>query len=276
MNRAEAWISLEAGDVDDDARAEWLESALVGLDLATVISELTAIAGKPVAAAGCSSESVRSWLGNDATAVLQRGLGSLPDHKLAELYRNPGLLPGLQELVLTEGGAHWDAQARRNEVTDKLAVLQRHRIAHGLGIDATKAQAAEGGSSTRIMEPPQPERGRPSTDGGRRFRRLLGVALPLTLAAAALVAVIPVWLQRTAGERAEPELEGVAVVNVVGTETAVGQDDAAGPDIEATGGEGWPDHPWKRMTASAPDGGAILTAPAGKIPSLPSKKLLTE
>jgi hypothetical protein len=277
MNRAERWISLEAGDIDEAvARAEWLERALVGLELATVISELNAIAGRPARSSGGPAESARSWLGSDATAVLRKGLGVLPTQKVDELFRNPELLADLQELLLTEGGAHWDALVRGNDRTDKLAARQWYGIAGRLGMDTTKARGSAAGISMRTRDAsPQWHRGT-STDGGRQFRRLISVALPLTLAAAALVVVIPVWLQRITDDHAVPKFEGVSIVNVIVPEPTAAQDDPAGLDIDALDGESWPEHPWKTMVASAPGGGTLIPRPGNESVAGPKKKLLAE
>jgi hypothetical protein len=54
-------------------------------------------------------EEAREWLGKDVDAVLERGLGVLGESRLRQLLVRPSLLPGIQELVLVEGGGYWSA-----------------------------------------------------------------------------------------------------------------------------------------------------------------------
>lgn len=136
MSIGNSWAALEAGDAAPAARARWLERALVGLDLPVVIMELAAIAGDPAGLPEVPPGSVRSWLGSDATAVLQQGLDRLPRRKLDELFRRPGLLLGLQELALTEGGPYWNALVGQDAGLNVMAATHRDSVLASLGLGA--------------------------------------------------------------------------------------------------------------------------------------------
>lgn len=101
-------LALEIPDDPADLPA-WLDGHLVGPDLSALVAELEAIHGGDAPA----DSTIRGALGPDLDAVLRRGLGAAPRLLLARLLRRPRLLLDLQELVLTEGGPHWDRLATR-------------------------------------------------------------------------------------------------------------------------------------------------------------------
>ena len=65
-------------------------------------------------------ESVRDVLGDLLPAVLDRGLSALPRAKLQLLLHQPHYLLDLQEIVLFEGGEHWDLLPRPPELTERV------------------------------------------------------------------------------------------------------------------------------------------------------------
>src|SRR5687767_1355847 len=94
---------------DDPAElAGWLERRLVGLDLAALVAELSAIHGDRPSAAG----ELDALLGGHRDAVLNQGLSALPAAGLRELMRRPSVLLELQELILIDGGDYWRSLAR--------------------------------------------------------------------------------------------------------------------------------------------------------------------
>jgi len=110
-------MKLVALDIPEDstALAAWLEQRLTGLDLGALVAELDAVHG---VSAG-SSETIENVLGPRRDAVLTEGLVALPREALGRLLRRPRLLLDLQELVLVEGGVHWQrlgAQAPETRV----------------------------------------------------------------------------------------------------------------------------------------------------------------
>lgn len=98
-------MKLVALDIPDEtaALAGWLEQRLTGLDLGALVAELDAVHGPGTA----SSESLDTLLGNRRGRVLREGLRAIGPEDLQRLLRQPRLLLDLQELVLTEGGDHW-------------------------------------------------------------------------------------------------------------------------------------------------------------------------
>src|SRR5262249_6246427 len=107
--RTSVSMSLHAMHIPDDPAQlpAWLEGHLLGLDLAGLVAELTAVHG-PASRGGPSWEEV---LGQGRQAVLTGGLRELPRDALRQLLLHPQLLLELQELVLTEGAHHWDRPA---------------------------------------------------------------------------------------------------------------------------------------------------------------------
>lgn len=101
-------MRVHALDIPDDPAQlpAWLERHLVGLDLAALIAELSAVH----AAAG-PGPSLDALLAGRKEAVLANGLGVLPQATLKEFLTRPRLLLELQELILVGGGAYWDRVA---------------------------------------------------------------------------------------------------------------------------------------------------------------------
>jgi hypothetical protein len=96
-------IALEIPD-DPAALPGWLDRLLVGLDLAALVAELSAVHGPETDHA----TSVHELLGDQRDAVLAGGLAALPPDRLRRLLCLPRLLLDLQELVLTSGGPYWE------------------------------------------------------------------------------------------------------------------------------------------------------------------------
>jgi hypothetical protein len=96
-------IALEIPDEPAEL-AHWLERSLVGPDLASLVAELEAIHGEPAGA----QPSARGMIGRDLDLVYSEGLATLPRTTLKHLLRQPRLLLELQEMVLENGGRHWD------------------------------------------------------------------------------------------------------------------------------------------------------------------------
>ncbi len=81
---------------------EWLEQHLVGLDLASLVAELTAIHGRPE-----KDESLGDLLGTHIPDVIENGLTVLDTKQVRSLIHHPSQLLDLQELVLAAGSQHW-------------------------------------------------------------------------------------------------------------------------------------------------------------------------
>lgn len=243
----ESWGALDAVGGDPAVRARWLERALAGLDLQDVITELAALSGGPANLAEVPPELVRSWLGPDAAAVLQQGLVGLPRRKLDELFRRPGLLVGLQELVFTEGGPHWNDIVRQNDAMNIVVKSHRDPVLGRLGLTPPSPRRnvaptgqhvspgkPAGTGSTLPREPSVPER--------RPWQWPLFVMGPLAAAAAVLVAVLSSrWRQPE--EQPGPGRERVVIVKAV-----VPIEEGDQPEFEIAPGQPWPAHPWQGMT----------------------------
>ncbi len=99
-------MTIHVLDIPDDPAQlpRWLEQKLVGLDLAALVAELTAVHGAPAQ----SSPTVREVLGDQLDTVLASGLGGVSRGTLGYLMLRPQLLLELQELVFVSGGPYWD------------------------------------------------------------------------------------------------------------------------------------------------------------------------
>jgi hypothetical protein len=191
---------------------------------------------------------VRSWLGPDTTAVLEQGLGRLPARKLEELFRSPGLLPALQELVLTEGGAHWNARVRANTSTRALAARHRTALVRRLGLDGQGEQGDAATSEDSL--PVESSRILPlvSRPGRGAMRTGLLLLVPLAAAAAVLVVIVP-------GSRGpeQPGEPGAGIPErVVIVRADLPADEPAPADPQSSAPGGWPAHPWESLAAAVP------------------------
>ncbi|MCA9109633.1 MAG: hypothetical protein KDA52_06780 [Planctomycetaceae bacterium] len=81
---------------------EWLEQHLVGLNLASLVAELSAIHGE-----ADDSSSLKDLLGSRMPDVMENGLTVLDTKQVRSLVCHPRYLLELQELVLSTGGQHW-------------------------------------------------------------------------------------------------------------------------------------------------------------------------
>lgn len=229
---------FDACDADAAGRARWLDEALAGPGLAEAIGQIAALGGQGIDVREVPPDAVRAWLGEDAAAVLGHGMASLPKAKLDELFRRPGLLVGLQELVLAEGAEHWNRLGRRDAALDAIASRQRPEIARRLGLSAEPA----GRPAVEARRHPTPNAGSSRRWSGRRTLLMLA---PLAAAAAVLlaVAILPTRAPQPDGPGPEPTMIVKVTVPVV-TEPAVPAP-AAADDSEAT----WPAHPWRAVHA---------------------------
>src|SRR6185369_977325 len=103
-------MTVELLEIPDDTQAlpRWLESQLVGTDLAALVAQLEAVHGASTAGA----TSLDEVLGGSRASVLRDGLGGLKSDQLRKLLVNPRVLLDLQEALLLEGGPYWTRQAQ--------------------------------------------------------------------------------------------------------------------------------------------------------------------
>lgn len=114
-------MTLHTLSVPDDPAElpRWLERRLTAPDFGQFLAELSA--HFPAAPPGPLPDRI-------LPGVLARGLGAVPPEALGQLLRNPAALAELQERILTDGGAYWDAVL---DASDELAdAAERGR--HGL------------------------------------------------------------------------------------------------------------------------------------------------
>jgi hypothetical protein len=117
--------------------AHWLERHLVGLDLARLVSELSAIHDLPA-----DRLPVESVLAGHLEAIYQGGLSVLPRELLRHLLTHPALLLELQELILVHGGPYWDSfEVRENPRVDSVAEHGRARLPGRMRVPAEKTVA---------------------------------------------------------------------------------------------------------------------------------------
>ncbi len=128
MNYKNLWTQLDYFDDEPSVDHQWVEAAITGLSLSTVVEELLALKESQEDAQPRSSASVRIWLAADLDRVLTIGLRALPSSKFQEILREPGLLGGLQELILEEGGPFWQEKFDCNTATGRLAETLKGRL----------------------------------------------------------------------------------------------------------------------------------------------------
>lgn len=96
-------------DIPDQPRelALWLEEQIVGLDLASVVTELYALGtGEPL-----PEKTLDQVLGRSLPAVMAKGLTALTPEQVRELLRHPALLLRLQVEIFVDGGDYWHARS---------------------------------------------------------------------------------------------------------------------------------------------------------------------
>ena len=139
-------MTLHSLEIPDDPvqLPRWLENHIVGLDLAPLVAELSAVHGTPAV----PGPSIRELLGDRLPAVLTDGLGTLPSTLLVYLLMRPQLLLDLQELVFAEGGAYWDHVRKPSAQTRTQIERGRQQFAHA-SLDAGAGSAGAAGRRDR-------------------------------------------------------------------------------------------------------------------------------
>lgn len=168
-------MNLPVLEVPDDpaAVAAWLESQLVGLHLADLVSQLSA-----VYQSADSSATLHEVLGAHFDQIVDRGLGSAPLDTLRGLLHRPRLLLELQDRIFIAGGSHW----QRVPIDDEhRRVIERQAKALREKIDSKTAASPE-----TLQQSPG------------RSRQRLQVALGLAVAASLAIAAF-VWQLSSAG-----------------------------------------------------------------------------
>lgn len=97
-------IALFAMPDDPAAIPAWLDRALLGPDLSSLVEELRVV-HRPGA-----KPNLDAVLGTHRRAFLTRGFGALPKTVLRQLLRNPDLLLELPDAVYAEGSDFWFAE----------------------------------------------------------------------------------------------------------------------------------------------------------------------
>lgn len=162
-------LALEIPD-DTTALAGWLQSHLIGLELAPLVAELEAVHG-PVR----EVLTLEQLLGSRREAVLARGLEALPAERLRLLLVHPRLLLDLQESILISGGPFWGELAASEAMgSEQGTVLERT----WKKVETSLTLVPEHGVSGRTKAAPSPP----------RLLRFPGRGL-VSLAAAAMVLV---------------------------------------------------------------------------------------
>lgn len=182
--------------------AAWLDLQLVGQDLAGLVAELAAVhrlSGPE--RSQTEAEAGRAWLGDACEAVLRNGLTAAPPDQVGQLLRHPGVLLGLQELILIEGGPYWEALIKRAQPSE--AELPAG-VRNALTVAEATLPLRSAVDQTEGAPPATRARSTLPLDAGQsgheqtRTRRLLSIAVSL---AAALLIAVAAW---TLGPPADP------------------------------------------------------------------------
>ena len=146
---------------------DWLEQHLVGLDLAALVAELSAIhRGEEPPPGEPDATSAVNLLGGHIPEVMDSGLTVLAPQQVRALLQHPYALLELQELVLTSGGAHWDkrmqetADSEFQRIADTGWRRMKLTIAPPIGlyesngqVSATAADTVSGDAATELALP---------------------------------------------------------------------------------------------------------------------------
>ncbi len=164
-------MTVELLEIPDDTQAlpRWLESQLVGTDLAALVAQLEAVHGASTAGA----TSLDEVLGGNRASVLRDGLGGLKSDQLRKLLVNPRLLLDLQEALLLEGGPYWTRQAQSGPQNQENLTQGRRRMERFLASE-TAAPAVVPLKATLLLVAPR----RLNRSGHRRGRVDRRFALP--------------------------------------------------------------------------------------------------
>lgn len=104
--------------------AGWLERQLIGLDLARLVAELSAVhRARPTA-----SKRVTDVLAGHLDQIYESGLSKVPRPLLRQLLVNPTLLLELQELVMLHGGPFWDSRPGADAKMEAHVAQGRQRL----------------------------------------------------------------------------------------------------------------------------------------------------
>ena len=112
-------IAMEIPNSPDEI-ADWLEMIVCGGDLRNLVSELSAVSVSD----GPSAE-LKQVLGSELPSVLEVGLPALQEETVRRLLSQPSLLLDLQELVMSEGGEHWQSKLRADV---SVSTIERTRM----------------------------------------------------------------------------------------------------------------------------------------------------
>jgi hypothetical protein len=167
----------------EEQQAAWLESELSGPQLPRLVIELAALAG--VEPRTATSEQVDQWLDERRTAVLSEGLAGLAPESVRQLLGSPEFLLPLQQLLLIEGGAYWQAKfaAGADDDSRRQQQLRLLKIQQTLEAESVRPAASPHTDQLSTVEP--------SAISPRR-----GLVL-LLLAASILLVVGGSWLLRS-------------------------------------------------------------------------------
>lgn len=184
-------MTLHTLSVPDDPAElpRWLERRLTAPDFGRFLAELTA--HFPHTPPGPPLDRI-------LPSVLADGLGAVPPETLGQLLRNPAALAELQERIVTDGGAYWDAVLDgSDELTD---AVERGRQ----GLDRVLATVSP---PTRTDAPPTvpSERAKPSAGRGYKLWAFASTGIAACLAVA--VGVLAVRGPDGPGEPAVPKAQ---------------------------------------------------------------------
>ncbi|MDA1054524.1 MAG: hypothetical protein O3C40_29165 [Planctomycetota bacterium] len=181
----------------------WLERQLVGPRLRDLVRELQLI----VPEGGEAAPTLENVLGEQAPAVLERGLGVLAEQQVRLLLQHPRLLLDLQERVLVAGGEYWQT-----------AILGDSQDAVARQWDAIET-ALDADSHVSVVPFQKPDVGRRS-----KFRTVVA----LCAVAATLLIALGVWTTRPATPSWGFERSGLLTAQVPPDQYLQSLADAAG------------------------------------------------
>ncbi|MFN8707283.1 MAG: hypothetical protein ACK526_06925 [Planctomyces sp.] len=181
----------------------WLEKAVTGIHLGTLVSELAVIHGTHQPELGSVSVSLQEICGDSLSEVLEQGLKVLRAEQIQLLMTHPASLLELQEQAFVNGSAYWTDLADGGTAGHFTQSISMSAVFSGLQLDSdtltsvrqtTQPEVARWSHGDVIQDASQIDAPR-RLDVPRRDTRRAGVRLRIfVLTCSAVLVVAAMWM----------------------------------------------------------------------------------